>query len=128
MAKKEVKKFKVPVSVAARLRALEANPERKDKCFSFDRTRKHHDATLFGASQRKVTLCNAHCVEMRKFLDDCKKEVTCGKKNGLTDENAAEPFTFHLCIKLSTWFLENGMMCGWAFLCFFGIAWQDQQT
>ena len=49
---------------------------------------------------------------MRKFLDNFKKEATRGKNNGLIDENAAEPFAFPLRTKLSTWFLENGMMLG----------------
>ena len=63
---------------------------------------------------------------MRTFLDDRKKEAACGKKNGLADKNATKPFTFPLRIELSTWFLKNGMMFGWAFLCFFGIVWQDK--
>ena len=44
---------------------------------------------------------------MRKFLDDCKKEVASSKKKGLTNENTVEPFTSPLCVNLSGWFLGN---------------------
>lgn len=77
--------------------------------------RKYHDDILFGASQINVILCNSYYVEMRKFLENHKKKVAYGKKNGCTDENAVEPFAFPLCVKLSTWFLENGMMLTWIF-------------
>ena len=57
----------------------------KDDIFSFEHDRKHHDVILFGASQRNVISCNYYYVEMRTFLDNSKKEVTCIKKNGSTD-------------------------------------------
>ena len=105
-------KFKLPCTVAARNRALEANPEMKDKFFSFEYIRKYHDAILFSTSQRKIISCNTYYIEMRKFLDNYKKEIAYGKKKGMTDKNATAPFTFPLYIKLSTWFLENGMTFG----------------
>ena len=44
---------------------------------------------------------------MRKFLDNCKKEVASAKKDGKTDESAAEPFLFPSYILLATWFLKK---------------------
>ena len=74
----------------------------KDIFFNFEHIRKYYDTILFGTSQRKVILYNAYYAQMRKFLDNYKKEVAYSKKKGMTDENAAEPFTFLLYIKLST--------------------------
>ena len=116
MANKKVKKFKMPRTPATKSKALEENTDVKDKIFSFEHVRKYHDNILFGTSQRNVISCDSYCVEMRKFLNNYKKEVAYGKKNDLIDENSTEPFTFPLHVKLSMWFLENGMMFGWIFL------------
>ena len=60
-------------------KVLEANPEMKEKIFSFEHVRKCHDAILFGGIKRNAMLCNSYYVEMRKFIDNCKKEVAYGK-------------------------------------------------
>ena len=58
MAKKKVKKFKMSRTPAAKIKALEETTEMKDKIFSFEHVRKCYDTILFGASPRKVILCN----------------------------------------------------------------------
>lgn len=98
---KKTKRVIMPRTQAARSKALEANPEMKDKTCSFDYVRKYHNAMFFGTSQQNVILCNSCCIEMRKFLDNYKKDIASVKKKDLTDENAAEPFTLPLHIKLS---------------------------
>ena len=50
----------------------------------------------------KVILYNTYYVEMRKFLDNYKKEIAYSKKKDITNKNATELFTFLLYIKLST--------------------------
>ena len=81
LAKNKIKKFKIPRNPAAKSNALEENPDMKDKIFSFEHVRNHHDAILFGARQRNAISCNSYHVEMRTFLDDYKKEVAYGNKN-----------------------------------------------
>ena len=63
---------------------------------------------LFGASQANAILSSTYCIEMKKFLDNCKKEVVSAKKDDKTDESAAEPFAFLLHALLATWFLKKG--------------------
>ena len=92
------------------------NPEQMDKLYSFEHIRKYHDAMLFGASQSRAILTNNYYVEVRKFLDDRKKEVASAKKEGKTDESAAEAFSFPLYTQLCTWFLQNGSIFEWCFM------------
>ena len=75
MASKKVKKFKLPKHHSAQMRALQRNPERKDRIMSFEHICKYHDAVLFGASERGVNLSATYHIEIKKFLDNYKKEV-----------------------------------------------------
>ena len=49
MATKKVKQFKLPKSYSPQVRALQRNPERKDRIMSYEHIHKFHDAMLFGA-------------------------------------------------------------------------------
>ena len=51
---------------------------------------------------------STYYVEMRKFLDNYKKDAASAKKDGKTDESAAELFTFPLYAFLVTLFLKEG--------------------
>ena len=110
MAGKKLKHFKLPKSRKAQERAILNNPNRDVKLCSFEHVRKYHDAMLFGASQDNAILSSTYCIEMRKFLDDYKKEVASAKKEGKTDESAAEPFAFPSRALLATWFLKNMLL------------------
>ena len=79
----------MPRTPDSKSKALEVNPDVKDKIFSFEHARKNCDAILFGSSQRNAILCNYFHVEIRKFPDNL-------------EENVVEPFTFPLCVKSST--------------------------
>ena len=83
MATKKVKRFKLPKSYSAQVRALQRNPEQKDRIMSYEHIRKFHDAMLFGASEKGVNLSGTYLIEMKKFLDNYKKEVASKKKKGL---------------------------------------------
>ena len=75
MARKKVKVFKLPKSYFAQVRALQCNPEQKDRIMSYQHTCKFHDAILFGASEKVDTLPGTYLIEMKKFFDNYKKEV-----------------------------------------------------
>ena len=75
MASKKIKKFKLPKHHLAQMRALQRNPEGKDYIMSFEHIYKYHDAVFFGASEKEVTLPGTYHIEMKKFLDNYKKEV-----------------------------------------------------
>ena len=65
------------------MRALQQNPQCKDCIMSFEHIYKYHDAMLFGAPEKGVTLPATYHIEMKKFLDNYKKEVASRKKKGL---------------------------------------------
>ena len=67
---KEGKKFKLPKKHFAQARALQRNPDRRDKIMSFEHIRKFHDALLFG-----------ECISSIKL--HYKKEVASKKKKGV---------------------------------------------
>ena len=52
------------------MRALQQNPEHKDQIMSFEHICMYHDAVLFGATERGVTLPGTYHVEMKKFLEN----------------------------------------------------------
>ena len=56
------------------MRALQQNPERKDYMMSFEHNCKYHNAMLFGASEKGVTFPGTYHIEIKKFLDNYKKE------------------------------------------------------
>ena len=75
MASKKLKHFKLLKSRKAQERAILNNPNREIKLYSFEYIWKYHDAILFGASQANAILSSTYYIEMRKFLDNYKKEV-----------------------------------------------------
>ena len=80
---KNVKRFQLPKTYSAQVRALQRNPEQKDRIMSYEHIRKFHNAMLFGASEKGVNLSGTYLIEMKKFLDNYKKEVASKKKKGL---------------------------------------------
>ena len=75
MASKKIKKFKLPKNHLAQMRALQQNPKRKDQIMSFKHIYQYHDAVLFVASEKGVILLGTYHFEMKKVLDNYKKEV-----------------------------------------------------
>ena len=65
------------------VRALQHNPEQKNHIISYEQICKFHNAMLFGASEKGVTLPGTYLIKMKPFLANYKKEVTSKKKKGL---------------------------------------------
>ena len=82
MASKKVKKIKLPLNHLARLRELQRNPDRKDRIISFERIRKFHDASLFGASERGVSLPSNYIIEITNSQIITKKKLYPKKGRG----------------------------------------------
>ena len=82
MATKKVKQFKLPKCYSVQVRALQRNSEQKDYIITYEHICKFHDAMLFGASEKGVTLSGTYLMEMNKFLDNYKKEVASKKRWG----------------------------------------------
>ena len=70
-----MKKSKRPKHHLAKMRALQPNPGRTDHIMCFEHIRQYHEAVLFGASERGVTLPSTYHIDMKKFLDNYKKEI-----------------------------------------------------
>ena len=76
MTTKKVKRFKLPKSYSAQVRALQRNPEQRNM-------HKFHNSMLFGALQKGVIHPETYLIELKKFLDNYKKEVASKKNKGL---------------------------------------------
>ena len=66
MASKKVKKFKLPKHHLAQARALQRNPDHRDRIMSFKQIRKFYDALLFRASERGVSLLSNYIIQIKK--------------------------------------------------------------
>ena len=53
MATKKGKRFNLPKNYSAQVRALQCNPEQRDRVMSLEHICKFHNAILFGASERE---------------------------------------------------------------------------
>ena len=107
MVTKKVTRFKLPKNYSPQVRALQYNVEKKDCIMSFEHICKFHDAMLFGASEKRVTLPAIYLIEIKKFLDNYKKEVASKKKEVLVDKNNTDPFTFPLYCLVANWFIKE---------------------
>ena len=116
MAKKKIKKFILPKGEDAARRALAENPTRADKLFSHVHVRKYHDAILWGAEQVGFCLSSSYQQDMKKFLDNYKKEFQSWKDKGLVSGSDADPFSFSLYHCVCVWLLTHGYIFGWFFL------------
>ena len=115
-ARKKTKKFKMPKSAAAKKKALERNPNMDDKLMSFETIRKYHDSLLFGSGMQGEQLCREYFVDMKKYLDNYKKEVAQGKKDGMVEDFDADEMTYELYRLLSGYFIKKGDFFMWSFL------------
>jgi hypothetical protein len=85
------------------------------KCTSHVQLRKHNDAILWGAKTSGQRLPLSCCEEMEKFLVAFKKETTVAKKDGMLDEQEADPITWTLFRKMLQWALDSRNMFLWVF-------------
>ena len=84
---------------------------------SYEHIRKFHNAMLFGASEKGVTLPHTYLIEMKKFLDNYKKQVA-KRKEGAVDESNTDHITFPLYCLVANWFIKENNLFGWLFIIF----------
>ena len=87
---------------------------------SFEYIRKFHDAMLFRASEKGVTLPVVYFIEMKKLVDNHKKEVASKKEEVAVDESNTDPFTFPLYCLVANWFVKKNNLFSWLFIIFQG--------
>ena len=77
------------------VKAFLAHKKKKEngKTCSHVQLRKFHDAILFGAKKANEQLPKAYYEEMEKYLDAFKKETVEARKDGMLDEQEADPIT-----------------------------------
>lgn len=80
-----------------------------------DHLRKYKDAVLWGAGQAGVDLPSTFYSEMEKFLHSFKKETRKAKKDGLLDEQEADPIPFTLFRQLLKWAVDGSNMFLWVY-------------
>ena len=85
---------------------------------SYEHIRKFHNTMLFGASEKGVNLSGTYLIEMKKFLDNYKKEVASKNKEGAVDESNTDPFTFPLYCLVANWFIKENNLFSWLFIIF----------
>ena len=76
---------------------------------------KYNDAILFGANKAKKCLPQAYYEEMEKYLVAFKKETATAKKDGMLDEQEADPISWVLFQNMLQWSLEEQNVYLWAF-------------
>jgi hypothetical protein len=80
---------------------------------SFTDIRKYKDAILWAASMAKERLPTTFYEEIEKYLKGYKKELVKARKEGNTDERAADPISFALYYLLLTWSVESNNIFLW---------------
>ena len=85
------------------------------KCSSHVQLRKYNDAILWGAKTSHQRLPLSYYEEMEKFLVAFKKETTVAKKDGMLDEQEADPITWTLFRKILQWALDRKNIFLWVF-------------
>jgi hypothetical protein len=85
------------------------------KCSSHVQLRKYNDAILWGAKTCHQRLPLSYYEEMDKFLVAFKKETTMAKKDGMLDEQEADPITWTLFRKILQWALDRKNIYLWVF-------------
>jgi hypothetical protein len=74
---------------------------------SFTDLRKYKDAILWAARMAEERLPTTFYEEIEKFLKGYKKELVKARRDGNTDERAADPILFALNHLLLTWSAES---------------------
>jgi hypothetical protein len=85
------------------------------KCSSHVQLRKYNDAILWAAKTSHQRLPLSYYEEMDKFLVAFKKETTIARKDGMLDEQEADPITWTLFRKILQWALERKNIYLWVF-------------
>jgi hypothetical protein len=99
------------------IKAFLAYKKRKEngKCSSHVQLRKYNDAILWAAKTSHERLPLLYYKEMDKFLVAFKKETTMAKKDGMLDEQEADPITWTLFRKILQWALDRKNIYLWVF-------------
>jgi hypothetical protein len=85
------------------------------KTSSHVQIRKYNDAILWGAKTSNQRLPLSYYESMEKFLVAFKKETTVAKKDGMLDEQEADPITWTLFRKILQWALDRKNIFLWVF-------------
>jgi hypothetical protein len=85
------------------------------KCSSHVQLRKYNDAILWGAKTSRQRLPLSCFEEMEKFLVAFKKETTVAKRDGMLDEQEADPISWGLFRKILQWAVERKNIHLWVF-------------
>jgi hypothetical protein len=99
------------------VKAFLAFKKRKEngKCSSHVQLRKYNDAILWGAKTSQQRLPLSYYEAMEKFLVAFKKETTLAKKDGMLDEQEADPISWTLFRKILQWALDRKNIYLWVF-------------
>ena len=85
------------------------------KTASHVQIRKYNDAIIYGAKEAKQRLPIIYYEEMEKFLGAFKKETTTAKKDGMLDEQDADPISQTLFRLILQWALAQKNIFIWVF-------------
>ena len=77
------------------------------KTASHVQIRKYNDAIIYGAKESKQRLPTTYYEEMEKFLSAFKKETATAKKDGMLDEQEADPISKNLFRIMLQWALAE---------------------
>lgn len=83
--------------------------------YSFDHLRMYLDSIKHGAERAKVSLPSHYIAEMNRYVKSMKKENTDAKKQGVVDEQEADPIEFPLYRQICKYAIEKGDIFTWAF-------------
>ena len=85
------------------------------KTSSHVQLRKYHDAILWGSKTAKSPLPRSYYEEMDRFLLSFKKETTTAKRDGMLDEQEADPISRTLFRQMLKWALADKNIFVWVF-------------
>jgi hypothetical protein len=94
------------------------------KTASHVQIRKYNDAIIYGAKEAKQHLPITYYEEMEKFLAAFKKETTTAKKDGMLDEQEADPISKTLFRLILQWTLAQKNVFIWVLLSCSGTVWR----
>ena len=92
------------------IQAFSALKKRKDNgkwCSSRSQLRKYDDAILCSTKISHQRLPLSYYEQMEKLLAAAKKETTVAKRDGMLDEQEANPITWTLFAKILQWALDR---------------------
>jgi len=85
------------------------------KTCSHIQLRKYYDAILFGAKKANQQLPQSYFEEMERFLNAFKKEMVGARKDGMLDEQEADPISWVLFRLILEWALVEQNIFLWVF-------------